>query len=579
MKPRLTRLPLLAALLLSLTIPAPAAQRPNVIIVMTDDQGYGDLRCHGSTMIKTPNLDRLHSQSVRLTDFHVDPTCSPTRAALLTGRYSTRTGVWHTVMGRSMLFEDELTMADMFHQAGYRTGIFGKWHLGDNYPSRPEDRGFSETFIHGGGGIGQTPDFWGNDYFDDTYRHNGSLEQASGYCTKVFFDKALAFIAKNRRQPFFCYLPTNVPHSPYNVPKRYSRPYLNQGAPGSMANFYGMITEFDENLGRLMDSLDRLGITENTILIFLTDNGTAAGVWHPRGTRQTSPSWSGFNANMRGSKGSHFDGGHRVPCFIRWPAAGIGGGRDVERLTAHIDVIPTLAELCGLPLPENLDGRSLVPLLHGRSQDWPDRTLYVHHQREELPPKWIRSAVMSERWRLIDGTQLYDIQTDPGQAHDISARHSEVVRKLRAKYEKWWQSHASRRQQYAWIKLGSPHENPTHLTCHDWHQPDTSKIPWNQTHIEQGMESNGYWMVEFTQGGRYQFTLRQKPAVANEAIAANKAVLWIGNREFSAEIPAGASEVTLTMEITAGQKRMQTRFTDDTTGQARGAYFVEISLL
>ncbi|MEK6237099.1 MAG: arylsulfatase, partial [Planctomycetales bacterium] len=292
-----------------------ASAKPNVILVITDDQGYGDVAAHGNTMIKTPNLDKLHGQAVRLTDFHVDPTCSPTRSALMSGRYSTRTGVWHTIMGRSLMSGAELTVAEVFQSAGYATGMFGKWHLGDNYPCRPQDQGFQEAFYNGGGGVTQTPDFFGNDYFDDTYYRNGKPEKTEGYCTDVWFDNAMAFIEKNAKagKPFFTYLTTNAPHGPFLVADKYSQPYRDAGVPGNMAPFYGMITNIDENMGRLSAKLDQLKIADNTILIFMTDNGTAAGA----GGRGKKPSkgWKGFNAGMRGAKGSEYDGGHRVPFF------------------------------------------------------------------------------------------------------------------------------------------------------------------------------------------------------------------------------------------------------------------------
>lgn len=569
----------LSLVLALLTISAnAAARRPNVILVMTDDQGYGDLRCHGNSMIKTPNLDRLHSQSVRFTDFHVDPTCSPTRAALLTGRYSTRTGVWHTVMGRSILFADEVTMADVFAAAGYRTGIFGKWHLGDNYPSRPEDRGFTDSLVHGGGGVGQTPDLWDNDYFDDTYLLNGKPTKTEGYCTKVFFDHAIRFIERNRNRRFFCYLPTNVPHSPYHVADEYRRPYLNQGVVEPMASFYGMLTEFDENMGRLTSRLEKLGLADNTILIFMTDNGTAAGRWWRRNPKQKEPKWTGFNAGMRGGKGSQYDGGHRVPFFIRWPVGGIGGGRDIERLAAHIDVLPTLTELCGLenPTGRKLDGSSLVPLLRGRVSDWPERTLFAHFQREEIPPKWTRSAVMTEQWRLVDGKELYHIKTDPGQTRNVADQNYEVVKALKAKYEDWWKTLEPRFGEYGWIVLGTRAENPARLTAHDWHVKNTSDIPWNQTHVKKGLKSNGYWMVDFSKSGRYEFTLRQRPAAANHPIDGTKASVWVGNLEFSVEVPEGAASVKITMNLEAGRKRMQTEFSGLKDGGKRGAYYVSV---
>jgi arylsulfatase A-like enzyme len=229
---------------------------------MTDDQGYGDLGRHGNSMIRTPHLDALHGESIRLTDFHVDPTCSPTRAALLTGRYSTRTGVWHTVMGRSLLYEDEVTLADILARDGYRTGIFGKWHLGDNFPFRPEDRGFHDVVIHGGGGIGQTPDYWGNRYVDDHFLTNGTWTPYEGYCTDVFFDQALRFIERNRDRPFFAYIPTNVPHSPFIAPEGLDEAYRERGVPEPMASFYGMIENCDTNIGRLRAKLREWDLEE-----------------------------------------------------------------------------------------------------------------------------------------------------------------------------------------------------------------------------------------------------------------------------------------------------------------------------
>ena len=284
---------------------APAQEprrRPNVILVMTDDQGYGDLRCLGNEVINTPHCDRLYEQSVRLVDFHVAPTCAPTRAGLMTGRYCNRTGVWHTIMGRSILRGDEVTMADVFGASGYQTGIFGKWHLGDNYPSRPEDRGFTESLVHGGGGVGQTPDFWGNDYTDDTYWHNGTPTPCEGYCSDVFFSAAMDFAQESGDEPFFAYVPLNAAHTPYNIADEWVQPYRDAGLEARLARFYGIITNIDWNMGRLMDKLDELGIADDTILIFMTDNGT--------GDR-------GFNAGMRGRKGSEYEGGHRVPFFMR----------------------------------------------------------------------------------------------------------------------------------------------------------------------------------------------------------------------------------------------------------------------
>jgi arylsulfatase A-like enzyme len=558
--------------------------RPNVIVILTDDQGYGDLACHGNTMIRTPNLDQLHAESVRLTDYHVDPTCAPTRAALMTGRYSTRTGVWHTIMGRSLLYRDEVTMADVFKNAGYRTALFGKWHLGDSYPRRPEDRGFEETLVLGGGGIGQTPDYWGNDYFDDTYRHNGRWEQQKGYCTDVFFEHALEFITENRAHPFFAYIATNVPHGPFNVAEKYRRPYTEKGVPSPMDSFYGMIENMDENVGRLVARLRELGLAENTILIWTTDNGTSAGVVAAQGSAEPSApktGWQGFNAGMRGTKSSAYDGGHRTPFFIRWPAGGISGGRDVPNLTAHIDVLPTLIELCALPTPQavRFDGASVAALLRGQTTTWPDRTLFVHRQRRELPPKWVASAVMTQRWRCVDGHELYEIASDPGQTRDIAAQHPDVVAQLRTRYEEWWTSLAPAMARYAYLVVGADQENPTEINCMDWHDDDVHNIPWNQRQILAAPRANGYWMIEAERPGRYEFTLRQQPAVAAFPIQGARACLKVGGHEAVAPISAGATAVTLTLTLPAGPAKMQTWFADENGVDLRGAFFVTVCYL
>lgn len=570
----------LAALLLMFPISLlsqPASEaRPNVILVMTDDQGYGDIGALGNTMIRTPNLDRLHSQSARFTNFHVDPTCSPTRSALMTGRYSTRTGTWHTIMGRSLMYHDEVTIAQVFAKSGYRTGIFGKWHLGDNYPMRPQDRGFQEVLVNGGGGITQTPDFWGNTYFDDTLYHNGKPEKYSGYCTDVFFENALKFIEKDRSKPFFVYLPTNAAHGPFNVADRYSRPYREKGVPSTMANFYGMIENIDENMGRLTSRLREWNLEANTILIFMTDNGTAAGATgaNRRSANSNVASWEGFNAGMRGQKGSEYDGGHRVPFFIRWPSGGIGGGRDISNIAAHIDLFPTLIDLCRLdkPYAVRFDGRSLVPLLLGQSGEWPDRTLFAHVQRQEIPPKWTRSAIMTDRWRLNNRVELYDMDSDPAQAKNVAEDHPEILNRLHAAYEKWWESLTPSFSRFGYIVIGSEHENPAHITCHDWH---SDQVPWSQNAIKNAPLANGYWMIQVDHAGAYEFTLRQQPAVAEFPIQANQARIQIGDEETTGTISTGADSVTLTLNLKAGSTKMQTWLTDAATGKSRGAFFVD----
>ncbi len=542
------------------------ARRPNVILIMTDDQGSGDLACLGNPVLKTPHLDALHRESVRLTNYHVDPTCSPTRAALLTGRYSSRTGVWHTIMGRSILHRDELTLGQLFANGGYATGCFGKWHLGETYPYRPQDRGFHEVVIHGGGGVGQTPDFWGNEYFDDTYWHNGHPVPQAGYCTDVFFDHALRFIETNRQQPFFVYLPTNAAHGPYLVDRRYSEPYKQMGIRSPQAEFFGMIANIDENVGRLRARLAEWGLAENTILIFTTDNGTAAG--HMNG---------GFNGGLRAAKGSEYDGGHRVPCFWHWPDR-FDRGRDVPELTAHVDMLPTLAALCSLQTPADriIDGISLVPLLTtSDAPDWPrDRVVTVHSQRVEWPVPWKQSAVMTQRWRLVNGKELYDIRADLAQATNVADAHPELVERLRGEYESWWSSTSTRFAEYVPIVVGSEIQNPVELTAHDWHEGE-GIIPWNQTMIARDDVGSGYWVIEPEIAGRYRFTLRRRPSGVAAPLQATRVWVSLGNRGLKRTLASELDRFQFEADLAEGEVRLQTWLTG-VDGKVRGAYYVEI---
>ncbi|MCG8585809.1 MAG: arylsulfatase, partial [Pirellulales bacterium] len=518
--------------------------------------------------------------SVRFTDFHVDPTCSPTRSALMTGRYSNRVGVWHTIMGRSILRADEKTMADVFADSGYKTAMFGKWHLGDNYPFRPQDRGFQHTVYHGGGGVGQTPDFFGNDYFDDTYFHNGKPKKHTGYCTDIWFDETMKFIEANKDQPFFCYLSTNAPHGPFLVAEKYKQMYAdNKDVPN--AAFWGMITNIDENMARLDKKLKDLKLADNTILMFTTDNGTAAGF---RGGK-------GFNAGMKGTKGSHFDGGHRVPMFIRWPGGKLSHGSDVGNLTAHMDMLPTLIELCSLNAPAGVkfDGTSLATLLRDKETEWPERTLIVESQRIDHPEKWRKCSVMTDRWRLIDGSQLYDIKTDPGQKTDVASGNPEVVKRLRAAYEKWWDDVSKRHKEYCRTIVGTEHENPVTLTCHDWHSVGRYN-PWHQRHVRSDAKDNGIWAIEVAKPGKYEIALRRWPIEADTAInakhaigkalapPATKARVKIGEIDESKPIADDAKAVVFTVKLAAGPASLKTWLTDD-KGTNRGAYYAYVKRL
>jgi arylsulfatase A-like enzyme len=548
-------------------------KRPNVILIITDDQGYGEIAAHGNPVIKTPNLDALHADSLRLTDFHVDPTCSPTRSAVMTGRYSTRTGVWHTINGRSMLRPDEWTLAEMFKANGYATGMIGKWHLGDNYPCRPQDQGFEHVVWHHGGGLGNAPDHWGNDYFDDTYVVGDQPRQFEGYCTDVWFREAARFIDQKREKPFFLYLAPNAPHSPHIVPEPYAAPYKAAGMPDTMAKFYGMITNIDENLGKLRAHLASLGLADNTLLIFMTDNGTTAG-W----IDQAEP-YPYFNAGMRGWKGSAWDGGHRVPCFWHWPAGDLEGGRDIGRVSAHIDLLPTLADLLGLKNEDSLplDGISLVPLLKGGDPAAPERTLFVHVQRAFLPPKWKDSAVMTQRWRLIDGKSLYDITADPGQSRDMASEKPEVVTNLRARYEEWWSSLDAEMKQIVRYEVGAG-ENPMLLSSHDWLMPGETPAAWHQKHIQRGDLIQGPWAINVKQSGNYEIVFYRWPPEMKKAMEAKEAKLRIAGKEQSQPLQMDANQAVFRVHLDAGPAMLETWLTRQ-DGQQHGAYFTAVRLL
>lgn len=571
-----------------------AAVQPNVILVMTDDQGYGDLSCHGNPILKTPNIDLLHSQSVRMTDYHVSPTCAPTRGALLTGRYSNRIGVWHTINGRSILREGEVVIAEPFAKAGYATAMFGKWHLGDNFSSRAEDHGFQEVLRHGGGGVGQTPDFWDNAYFDGTYIHNGKPEPAKGFCTDVFFDAAMAFIRTQAKakKPFLVYLATNAPHGPMHAPEEFAAPYVGLGK--HVANFFGMIANIDANMGRLMRLVDAEGLANNTILIFTTDNGTSSGD-------------RVFNAGMRGMKGSEYEGGHRVPFFIRWPGGNIGGGRDVSQLAAHVDVCPTLMQLCGIPAPAKVtfDGTSIAPLLRGgEGGPAPGRILITDSQRVHTPIKWKQSSVMSGQWRLINGQALYDIRSDPGQQKDIAAQNAAIVERLKAAYELQWAGLQPTFANAQPIVLGNDADNPCRLTCHDWLLKDAEgNAPWNQASIRAMRDAPvGEWHVRTDRPGRYRITLRRWPGEIGIPISADlppgspvpgeKAFRCTAGKGFPAtraridildqireqDVPANASAVTFELPLETHEGTLRAIFTD-ATGKTLGAYYVEVQRL
>jgi arylsulfatase len=424
-----------------------AGKRPNIVFLFTDDQGYGDISAHGNPVLKTPHLDQLRGEGRRFTDFHVSPTCAPTRSALLTGRHEFKNGITHTILERERMALGSVTIAQLLQGTGYATGIFGKWHLGDEAEYRPDRRGFGEVFVHGGGGIGQTypgscGDAPGNKYFDPVILHNGKFEKTQGYCTDVFYAQATQWMDAQRKtqQPFFAYIPTNAPHGPYIARPEDKALYEGKGLKPDTESFFGMIHNIDQNVGKLLAKLGEWGIAKDTLVIFMNDNGGTAGV-------------SVFNADMRGSKGSAWLGGTRASSFWRWP--GVVEPGDCAALAAHIDFFPTLADLAGITLPENakaqVEGRSLVPLLENPSAPWQDRLLFTHQGRwnkgaDPTASKFHMASVRNTRWAMVseqsrDGApqwQLFDLTADYAQKNNVIGEHPRVAQELGAAFDQWW---------------------------------------------------------------------------------------------------------------------------------------------
>lgn len=419
-----------------------AVSKPNIIIVMPDDVGYGDYTCLGNPVMQTPSVDAFKKRSLMFTQFHVSPTCSPCRSALMSGRHEFKNGVTHTILERERMALGTRTLPELLSKNGYKSGIFGKWHLGDEDAYLPNKRGFDEVYIHGGGGIGQTypgscGDAPGNTNINPALWHNGKWEKTEGYCTDLFFSEALKWMNARRQsgQPFFAYIPLNAAHGPHVVPEEYYKHYL--GKPGvneETAKFFGMIENVDTNFGVLLAKLKEWGIEENTLVIYIgSDNGGTDGV-------------KLFNAGMRGTKGTPYQGGTRVPFFVRWPAGKVPEGAECNALSAHLDLLPTIADAVGIELPSDfkkqVEGRSLFPLFKQPTAPWADRLL-VHHvgrwnKGQAEDSKYKKCAIQNARFTLVNNKELYDLQADPGETTDVSAAHPEVVAKLSAAYDDWW---------------------------------------------------------------------------------------------------------------------------------------------
>jgi arylsulfatase A-like enzyme len=545
--------------------------RPNVLIVLTDDQGYGDFSCHGNPVLKTPNLDKWHKKSVRFVDFHAAPMCTPSRGQIMTGRDAVRNGATSVTGGRAFLRPGLLTLPQLLHMIGYRTGLFGKWHLGDNYPHRPMDRGFDEAVYHLGWGMTAAPEFVGK-LNDGRYFHNGAEKTFKGYMTDFWFDKAMAWMREchTKKEPFFCYLATNAPHAPHVVPEKYTWPY----AGGKAADFFGMIANIDENIGRLDAFLRDSGLLEDTIVIFMTDNGGTAGV-------------PVFNAGLRGNKTTFYEGGHRVPCWISGPLGGDSAPRDVDIPAQMQDVMPTLIDLCGATAPKDarFDGTSLAPLLRKQGTKVADRMLVVQYSRAKLTK--YECCVIWNEWRLVHGTELYDVQADRAQKNDVSAKFPEIARRMKDHYEKWWAELEPLSGTFVATTLGSAVQPLTVLTSSDWQDLYTD----NAGHVSQaaGGPRGGVWHVAIDQDGEYELALRRWPRELDLPLSASRTdaksvalpiasakVAIQGKTGFAKSAGKDAKEIVVRLSLQRGVTQLQAWFQDAEGTDLAGAFYAYV---
>lgn len=590
----------IAGLLLALagsSMPLAAAAPPQpkgVILILIDDIGYGDIDILYPNGLATPQLDKLHQQSLRFTDFHVGTTCAPSRASLMTGRSVNAGGVWHTVAGRELLRENEQTMAEVFRANGWRTGIFGKWHLGDGYPFSPRFRGFEVEVIHGGGGVSQGPDYWGNDYYSgvdrngkptkaDVYMENGKPVAADRFCTDYWFHRAEQFIRESvdSNKPFFCYLPTNAAHEPYNAPYKFK------------GGFDGLIENIDANMGQLDEFLTKEGIKDDVLLIFTADNGTAGG----------------RRGGLRGNKGSHYDGGHNVPCYWRWKNGGLGGSaataRDLTPLTAAMDFLPTFIDLFGLQKPaggQPLHGMSLKRMLLDPAFVPAERTVVVDTQRLAKLTKWRLACVMKDevadgaiihKWRLVRGSagdkpELYDFLTDRGEDRNLAAGNQAMVSGLMAAYETWWAEVSQGAEIYPPFVVNPEREAELALFSHSWIGWDLS--PWSQDLVGNAAEGTRTHAIRFDHGGRYRIELRRwaredggaidgpPGSGRGKVVPATKARFSLtGVGGMTTSIHPGDAMAVFEMDIPAGPAGcLETAFLDDNDKVLAGAYYVYI---
>ena len=482
---------------------------PNVIIVITDDQGYGDIGYNGNPHLITPNLDKFAGESMRFNNFNVSPVCAPTRSSLLTGRYSLRTGVTDTYNGGAIMSSNEITLAEIFNENNYKTGIFGKWHLGDNYPSRPSDQGFQESLIHLSGGIGQVGDFTNyykgsTSYYDPILWLNNKQEKYNGYCSDIFTDEAINFIEDNKDNQFFCYLSFNAPHTPLQVPEKYYQMYKDidptniNGESLEMTEkdildakkIYGMVTNIDENFGKLINKLDELNIKENTIVIFMTDNG---------------PQQPRYVSNLKGLKSQVYNGGIKVPFYLNFPKIH-NEGIDLNFFSAHIDLLPTIAKLCDLPIPNDrkIDGIDLFD----NNINKKERDFFSYWTRKS-PELYKNISLNAGSYKLVGNTnynsgieefELYNLEIDPNESENLIIKEKPIALEMKLRMDEIYNELISSKNliDKPRINIGTINENPTFLNRND---ASGQRGIWSQNEVF------GFWKVRI-EAGAYDFKFK-----------------------------------------------------------------------
>jgi arylsulfatase len=557
---------------------------PNIIVILTDDQGYGDFSCHGNPILSTPQSDKLYQESVRFTNFHVAPVCTPTRGQLMTGMDAMKNKACMVPSGRNLMRRDIQTLPEVFLAHGYQTGIFGKWHLGDSYPDRPMDRGFVKSVWHQGWGLPSEIEY-DNDYYKTRYLDSLTTVFSDTYCTDLWFRQAIAWMDKMHRegQPFLTYLATNTPHGPLYAPKEDSAFYGGK-VNGQQAMFFGMIRNFEKNLEILDQWLTDKGLKDNTILVLMNDNGGTTGV-------------PIFNAGMQGKKGSHYEGGHRAACFIRWPGGNLAKDVSTDYPATIQDIFPTLMDLAGLE-PEKitqLDGISLKPLLLGKEMKEEERMFVVQYGGRIYPEKFDACVVLNN-WRLVGENELYDITSDPGQQKNLADSFPEILNKMRSYYEKWWAGVAPGIDSIVPVIVGNPLSNPTTITSNNWVGADADNQ--KMVALAVGPPRGGTMHIFAESAGRYRFELSRWPFHLNrpmhlegpattiggnpletgKAIAVEKGCISVNGGEpvVASRLSADAASVSVEAFLEAGESVLNAWFRDVQDKDLCGANYIKV---